>query len=73
MPHLVMTVQLAHAVMKDAGDRSMRAAGRRIWNADDYDAGVDAFHRALPCPEDAGCETCARIKATRNNHRRTRQ
>jgi hypothetical protein len=44
----VMTYDLAMAIFKDTANRSMRQAGRTSWNEEDYNAGVEAFHRCLP-------------------------
>lgn len=33
-----LTPKLAHVAGTDAGNASMRKAGRKIWNADDYNA-----------------------------------
>ncbi len=37
------TIGTARAVGTDAGNRSMRKAGRTVWNADDYVAAVQAM------------------------------
>lgn len=38
MNRILLTYAVAHASGMDAGNRSMRAAGRTKWNEDDYDA-----------------------------------
>jgi hypothetical protein len=43
-----ITYEIAHAASVDAGNRSMRAAGRKIWNVDDYNASVAEFNRLMP-------------------------
>jgi len=48
MPRVTLTRQLARAAAQDAGNRSMRKAGRNAWNADDYDAAVAEFNRLWP-------------------------
>lgn len=42
---------LAMSAFKDAANRSMRRGGRKVWNVDDYNAGVAEFNRLLPEPE----------------------
>ena len=41
----LVTPGLAWAAGRDAGNRSMRAAGRTVWNADDYDAAQETYER----------------------------
>ena len=48
MKPIEMTFELAQAVGADAGDRSMRHAGRTAWSEDDYNAAVEAFNSAYP-------------------------
>jgi hypothetical protein len=48
MKPLERTYQLAHAAGTDAGNRSMRRAGRRKWNDRDYAAAVREFERIWP-------------------------
>jgi hypothetical protein len=43
-----MTRKLAWAIATDAGNASMRAAGRANWNDDDYNAAVEVFNRLWP-------------------------
>jgi hypothetical protein len=38
------------AAAKDAGNRSMRAAGRATWNRADYRAAVREYDRLIPRP-----------------------
>lgn len=45
---LEMTYELAHAISLDAGNRSMRAAGRFTWNEEDRDVAVAIFNKCLP-------------------------
>lgn len=42
---------LAHAAGWDAGNRSMREAGRSTWNEDDWNAAAEAFEKIAPLPE----------------------
>ena len=46
-----MSYDIAMAIFKDAANRSMRKAGRTVWSVEDFNAGVDAFDRCLPCEE----------------------
>jgi hypothetical protein len=48
MGRIVMTYQLAHAAGMDAGNASMRAAGRQHWNEEDYNACWAEFERLWP-------------------------
>ena len=43
-----MTYGIAHAAGQDAGNRSMRKAGRLSWNDDDYAAACAEFERLWP-------------------------
>lgn len=55
-PHKIgaMTQQsLAHAAGWDAGNRSMRRAGRSRWNAEDYNAAVREYDRLMGPPPGA--------------------
>lgn len=45
---LTMTYELAHAAGIDAGNRSMRKAGRKHWNEDDYNVCVAESDRLWP-------------------------
>lgn len=42
-----LTPELARAAGWDAGNRSMRAAGRKAWNEEDYQAAVDTENRLM--------------------------
>jgi len=48
MSRPTMTRELAWAAGTDAGNNSMRRAGRSVWNKDDYDLAVDTFNRLNP-------------------------
>ena len=50
MKPLERSYKLAHAAGTDAGNRSMRRAGRRKWNDRDYAAAVKEFERIWPRP-----------------------
>ena len=43
-----MTYEIAKAAAWDAGNRSMRAAGRPAWSAEDYNACCAEFNRLMP-------------------------
>ncbi len=52
-----LTEDLARAASKDAGNMSMRNAGRKSWNEDDWNASVAEFERLWPAPvSDERCE-----------------
>lgn len=51
----VMSYDLAMAIFKDTANRSMRKAGRKVWDEEDYNAGVDAFYSCFP-PGSLGAE-----------------
>lgn len=40
---LIMTPSLAWSAATDAGDRSMRAAGRTAWDEEDWDVAAEQF------------------------------
>lgn len=40
-----LTLPLCYAAGRDAGNRSMRKAGRTAWNEDDYNAAAEVFAR----------------------------
>lgn len=40
-------IRIASAAGRDAGNRSMRAAGRTAWNADDWNAAAEVTARVL--------------------------
>ena len=42
------THEAAHAAGRDAGNRSMRAAGRTTWNDDDYNAAAGTYEKIRP-------------------------
>jgi hypothetical protein len=48
---IAMTYELAHAAGWDAANRSMRKAGRTVWNKDDYDVACETMNRLLGDPE----------------------
>lgn len=48
-----LTPALIRAAATDAGNRSMRAAGRKVWSAEDYDAACAEFERLSGASE--GC------------------
>lgn len=50
--HISLTRELAVAAATDAGDLSMRSAGRDVWNADDYNAACAEFERLWPLEKD---------------------
>jgi hypothetical protein len=45
---MTLTRDIAYAAGRDAGYRSMRAAGRTTWNEDDFAAAADEFSRLMP-------------------------
>lgn len=47
-----LTRDLAWSASIDAGNRSMRAAGRKAWNAEDYLAAAREFDRLWPASKD---------------------
>jgi hypothetical protein len=42
-----MTKQIAYAIGQDAGNKSMRTAGRKVWNEDDFNTAAIATIAAL--------------------------
>jgi hypothetical protein len=42
-----LTPELAYAAGRDAGNRSMRRAGRTAWNEEDWGAAADVTNRLL--------------------------
>lgn len=48
MSRPVMDYKLAHAIGWDAGNASMRKAGRTVWSEDDYNASVEAMNACIP-------------------------
>jgi hypothetical protein len=53
-----MTYLIAHAAAADAADRSMRAAGRKAWSEDDYNAAVAEFERLFPLTAPGAIHDC---------------
>lgn len=49
---MTMTKQIAYAIGRDAGNRSARRAGRKVWNEDDFDAACEATRAALALVKD---------------------
>lgn len=47
-PSIVEARDIAWAVSTDAGNRSMRKAGRKAWNEDDWNVAVAELNRLLP-------------------------
>lgn len=47
MKPITVTYEIAMAAGRDAGNRSMRAAGRTSWNEDDYNTAVELVQRLL--------------------------
>jgi len=45
MAKVTMTYPLAMAAGRDAGNRSMRRAGRNQWDEDDWNAAAETFER----------------------------
>jgi hypothetical protein len=51
MALIKLTRELAYAAGVGAGNRAMRAAGRKVWNEGDYYAAAREFTRLWPnCP-----------------------
>jgi len=48
MTKRTITREIARAAAMDAGDRSMRQAGRTTWNREDYNVMVREFDRLWP-------------------------
>lgn len=56
---IYLTPALARAAGTDAGNRSMRAAGRTVWNEQDLEAAVRETNRLLDqCDSPAQCPIC---------------
>lgn len=51
MSTITITRRIAWAAATDAGNRSMRDAGRTAWSQEDYDAAVAEFYRLWPVEE----------------------
>lgn len=45
---MTLTKAMCYSAGRDAGNRSMRKAGRAKWNQDDYNAAAEEFERLLP-------------------------
>ena len=45
-----LTEEMARAAAQDAGNRSMREAGRALWNDADWNAACDKYERLWPQP-----------------------
>jgi hypothetical protein len=45
--NMIPTYQIAMAAGQDAGNRSMREAGRTAWNEDDYNTAAEVANRLL--------------------------
>jgi hypothetical protein len=43
-----LTRELAHAAGRDAANRHMRAAGRKVWNEEDFNVAIREFTRLWP-------------------------
>lgn len=48
MRKLELTVDMIRMASMDAGNRSMRKAGRSAWNDDDFDAATAEWERLRP-------------------------
>lgn len=53
-----LTREIAHAAGWDEGNRSMRAAGRAHWNAEDSDAAARETNRLYDLLPDGGVLDC---------------
>lgn len=49
--YIYITQALINSAATDAGNRSMRSAGRSKWNDEDYNAAVAEHERLCPSPE----------------------
>jgi len=47
MPPIILTREIAQAVGMDAGNASMRKAGRKVWNEDDYNVAARTTNELL--------------------------
>ncbi len=57
--HIKMTRELAYAIGLDEANRSMHAAGRKVWNDEDYAVGCETFRRVWPlCVHQADPDYC---------------
>lgn len=48
MPFPIMTYEIAMAAARDAGNRAMRADGRKEWSVEDYNIACAEFERLWP-------------------------
>ena len=48
MTKITITREIARAAAMDAGDHSMRHAGRTVWSREDYNAMIGEFNRLWP-------------------------
>ena len=48
---ITITYEIAHAAGWDAGNRSMKKAGRKKWSREDFNAAVKETNRLLDCIE----------------------
>jgi len=48
MTKITITREIARVAAMDAGDRSMRQAGRTAWNREDYNVMIEEFNRLWP-------------------------
>ncbi len=48
-----LTRDIVYAAAFDAGNRSMRKAGRIVWSEEDFDAAAEAFARLWPADEES--------------------
>ena len=46
---ITLTPERAYASGRDAGNMSMRKAGRKKWNTDDYNAAVEKTNKLMAC------------------------
>ena len=56
---MTLTKELAYAAGRDAGNRSMRAGNRVVWNEDDYNAASEVTNRLLDQLEGKVCSSSA--------------
>lgn len=62
-PAMLLTMKLVYAAGHDAGNRSMRSAGRTKWSRADYNAAATEFARLAPCAVDCNPAMRAAILA----------
>jgi len=48
---ITLTYSLAMAASRDAGNRSMRKAGRKRWNVADWNVAAEVFNRIWGLPD----------------------